>query len=108
MSAATGHAGVLAARPARAAVSRRDPWRGVREVARYVVLILVLIFCLFPIVWVIGMSVKLPGEYMRNPPDLDPAEPDADPLRQRDGGERKSGAEEQRDYRHVARLWPRC
>jgi multiple sugar transport system permease protein len=39
------------------------------------VLLIVLTFCLFPILWVIGMSVKLPGEYMRNPPVWIPENP---------------------------------
>jgi multiple sugar transport system permease protein len=44
-------------------------------VARYVVLAIVLVFCLFPIVWVIAMSVKLPGEYLHNPPIWIPQQP---------------------------------
>jgi multiple sugar transport system permease protein len=76
VSAVSGHAGTLALRPARlATASRRDPWRGVRTVLRYAVLLVVLIFCLFPILWVIGISVKLPGEYMRNPPVWIPQNP---------------------------------
>jgi multiple sugar transport system permease protein len=54
---------------------RRDPLRGVRTVARYVVLVIVLVFCLFPILWVIAMSVKLPGEYLHNPPIWIPQQP---------------------------------
>jgi multiple sugar transport system permease protein len=76
VSAVSGHAGTLAARPAQlATASRRDPWRGVRTVLRYAVLLVVLFFCLFPILWVIGISVKLPGEYMRNPPVWIPRNP---------------------------------
>lgn len=76
MSAASGHAGTLAARPARlATASRRDPWRGARTALRYAVLFVVLTFCLFPIFWVIAMSVKLPGEYLRNPPVWIPQNP---------------------------------
>jgi multiple sugar transport system permease protein len=76
MSAVEGHAGSLAARPAQLAMaSRRDPWRGVRTALRYAVLLIVLTFCLFPILWVIGMSVKLPGEYLRNPPVWIPEHP---------------------------------
>src|SRR5690242_19746939 len=73
---AVGHVGTLP-RPATAAIVkvRRDPWRGVRTAARYVVLVVVLIFCLFPILWVIGTSVKLPGEYMHNPPVWIPKNP---------------------------------
>jgi multiple sugar transport system permease protein len=76
MSAVGGHAGSLAARPAQlATANRRDPWRGVRTALRYAVLLIVLTFCLFPILWVIGMSVKLPGEYLRNPPVWIPEHP---------------------------------
>jgi multiple sugar transport system permease protein len=42
---------------------------------RYAVLLVVLTFCLFPILWVIGTSVKLPGEYLRNPPVWIPQSP---------------------------------
>lgn len=76
MSAASGHAGTLAGSQVRSrTASRRDPWRGARTVLRYLVLLLVLLFCLFPILWVIGMSVKLPGEYLRNPPVWIPQNP---------------------------------
>ncbi len=76
MSAASGHAGTLAAHRAQFGVaSRRDPWRVARTVLRYAVLVIVLIFCLFPILWVIGTSVKLPGEYLRNPPVWVPQNP---------------------------------
>src|ERR671916_1770843 len=76
MSAVSGHAGTLPVRPAQLAMaSRRDPWRGVRTALRYAVLLIVLTFCLFPILWVIGISVKLPGEYMRNPPVWIPQNP---------------------------------
>jgi multiple sugar transport system permease protein len=76
VSAVGGHAGTLPVRPAQLAVaSRRDPWRGVRTALRYAVLLIVLTFCLFPILWVIGTSVKLPGEYLRNPPVWIPQNP---------------------------------
>jgi multiple sugar transport system permease protein len=76
MSAASGQAGALTTRPSQAAVvTRRDPWRAVGTVARYLVLVIVLLFCLFPILWVIGTSIKLPGEYMRNPPVWIPQDP---------------------------------
>lgn len=75
MSAATTHVGTLPVRSATVASTRRDPWRGARTVARYVVLAIVLVFCLFPIVWVIAMSVKLPGEYLHNPPIWIPQQP---------------------------------
>lgn len=75
MSAITSHAGTLPVRPAAVATTRRDPWRGVRTTARYLVLLIVLVFCLFPILWVIAMSVKLPGEYLHNPPIWIPQQP---------------------------------
>ena len=76
MSAVSGHAGTLAARPAQlATASRRDPWRGARTALRYAVLLIVLTFCLFPILWVVATSVKLPGEYLRNPPVWVPQNP---------------------------------
>ncbi len=76
MTAATGYANAAATQPlvSRSAM-RRDPWRGVRALLRYVVLVIFLLFCLFPIVWVIGMSLKLPGEYLRNPPVWIPEHP---------------------------------
>ena len=76
VSAASGHAGTLAARPAqRVVATRRDRSRLALTVLRYAVLLIVLIFCLFPILWVIGTSVKLPGEYLRNPPVWIPQNP---------------------------------
>lgn len=54
---------------------RRDPWRAALNILRYVVLAVVLVFCLFPILWVIGTSVKFPGEYMHNPPVWIPENP---------------------------------
>ena len=76
MSAASGHVGTLAARPAqRVIATRRDRSRLALTVLRYAVLLIVLIFCLFPILWVIGTSVKLPGEYLRNPPVWIPQNP---------------------------------
>src|SRR5918997_1698640 len=56
-------------------VVRRDRWRAVRTAARYVVLLVVLIFCLFPIFWVIATSVKMPAEFLRNPPVWIPQNP---------------------------------
>jgi multiple sugar transport system permease protein len=75
VSAASGHAGTLATRGQFSVASRRDPWRVARTVFRYAVLAIVLVFCLFPIMWVIGTSVKLPGEYLRNPPVWIPQNP---------------------------------
>ena len=74
MSGVGSHAGTFAA-PARAVAVRRDRWRGARTAVRYAVLIVVLVFSLFPILWVIGTSVKLPGEYLRNPPVWVPQAP---------------------------------
>jgi multiple sugar transport system permease protein len=76
MSAASSLASPSAAPtfPVRVA-AERAPWRTVRATLRYVVLVIVLIFCLFPIVWVIGMSVKLPGEYLHHPPIWIPQHP---------------------------------
>jgi multiple sugar transport system permease protein len=48
-----------------AGVHRRRP---VLHVLRYLVLLIALIFFLFPIVWVALMSIKLPGDYMHRPP----------------------------------------
>lgn len=76
MTAATGYADAAASGAlSRHSAARRDAWRGTRAVLRYVVLVIFLLFCLFPIVWVIGMSVKLPGEYLRNPPVWIPEHP---------------------------------
>ena len=76
MSAVSSHAGSLLVRPAQLVMtSRRDPWRRLRTALRYAVLLIVLTFCLFPILWVIGTAVKLPGEYMRNPPVWIPQNP---------------------------------
>ena len=36
--------------------------------------VLALLFCLFPIVWVVGVSVKFPADYLRNPPVWIPRE----------------------------------
>ena len=77
MSAVSGDAGTFA-RPRRMqtrTASRRDPWQAARTTLRYAVLLIVLVFCLFPILWVIGTSVKLPGEYLRNPPVWIPVNP---------------------------------
>ena len=75
MSAASSHAGTIATRPAASIAVQRDRWRAVRTTLRYAVLLVVLVFCLFPILWVIATSVKLPGEYLRNPPIWVPQEP---------------------------------
>lgn len=54
---------------------RRRQRHLIRDIFRYAVLVIALIFFLFPILWVIGTSVKLPGEYMRNPPVWIPQQP---------------------------------
>ncbi len=54
---------------------RNSARRTALSLLRYVVLAIVLIFCLFPIYWVISTSVKLPGEYLRNPPVWIPQNP---------------------------------
>jgi multiple sugar transport system permease protein len=67
---------VMTARPVLTiTAARRDPWRVARTVARYAVLVVVLVFCLFPILWVITTSIKLPAEYLRNPPVWIPQNP---------------------------------
>ena len=75
------------------------PGAAVRTAARYAVLLIVLTFCLFPILWVIGMSVKLPGEYMRNPPVWIPATSDTRALPVGHARAGQSGAEKQPDHR---------
>ena len=67
---------------------RRDRWRGVRTALRYAVLLMVLIFCLFPILWVIGDLGQAARRVPAQPAGLDPAESDADPLHERDGRRR--------------------
>ena len=76
MSSVTSHAHTITAPtlPTNAFI-RRDQWRAVRTVARYAVLVIVLAICLFPILWVLATSIKLPGEYLRNPPVWIPREP---------------------------------
>ena len=76
MSSVTSHANTITA-PAlpTKAFMRKDPWRAVRTVARYAVLVIVLVICLLPIFWVIATSIKLPGEYLRNPPVWIPQDP---------------------------------
>lgn len=75
MSAAAGQATLSSPVYMTNMAARRDRWRVARNVLRYVVLAIVLIFCLFPIFWVIATSLKLPGEYLRNPPVWIPQEP---------------------------------
>jgi multiple sugar transport system permease protein len=75
VSAASQAASLAVPRSPAKAAARRRQWAGVLTLLRYVVLVIVLIFCLFPILWVIGTSIKLPGEYMRNPPVWIPQNP---------------------------------
>lgn len=49
--------------------------RPVLTVLRYLVLLIALVFFMFPIFWVGITSLKLPGEYMQRPPVLIPNEP---------------------------------
>ncbi|MGH2617205.1 MAG: hypothetical protein ACRDJC_18385 [Thermomicrobiales bacterium] len=41
---------------------------------RYVLVVMALIFFLFPIVWIAGISIKLPADYLSNPPVWIPSE----------------------------------
>jgi multiple sugar transport system permease protein len=41
---------------------------------RYLLVALALVFFLFPIVWIASVSVKLPADYLRNPPVWIPTE----------------------------------
>ena len=76
MSAAASTTGALKSRPATtSSAARRHRLRVAQTIARYIVLVIVVVFFLFPIVWVIGTSLKLPGEYMRNPPIWIPQQP---------------------------------
>ncbi len=56
---------------------RRRARRGktLRGVGRWVALLLALAFFLFPIVWLVGTSFKLPGEYLKRPPVWIPEHP---------------------------------
>jgi multiple sugar transport system permease protein len=49
--------------------------RVLRGVGRWVALLLAMAFFLFPILWLLGTSVKMPGEYLRNPPVWIPSQP---------------------------------
>jgi multiple sugar transport system permease protein len=53
-------------------VRRRRPFL---NVLRYLVLLIALLFFLFPIFWVASTSIKLPGDYMHRPPILWPEQP---------------------------------
>ncbi len=57
--------------------SRANAWErpGVATALRYLVVLVALGFFLFPIFWVIGTSLKLPGDYLRNPPAWLPEHP---------------------------------
>jgi multiple sugar transport system permease protein len=57
-------------------------WRRVAStVLQYLALMVALGFVLFPIFWVAGTSIKLPGEYLSNPPVWVPREPTLDHFR---------------------------
>jgi multiple sugar transport system permease protein len=49
--------------------------RPILKAIKYLVLLVALIFFIFPIFWVVITSLKLPGEYMHRPPILIPDEP---------------------------------
>lgn len=49
--------------------------RTLRAILRYAALLLALAFFLFPIAWVVSTSIKLPGEYLKNPPVWIPQAP---------------------------------
>lgn len=49
--------------------------KAVRSLLRYATLLLALAFFLFPIIWVVSTSIKLPGEYLKNPPVWIPQTP---------------------------------
>ena len=49
--------------------------RLLRHALRYLALAVALVFFLFPIVWMVSMRFKLPGEYLHNPPVLLPQHP---------------------------------
>ena len=83
-----------------ASASRRDPWRGgAHGRCATPCCSSCLIFCLFPILWVIGTSVKLPGEYLRNPPVWIPQNPTLVHFSNVMAADGESRAEEQRDHR---------
>ena len=63
---------LAATQPAHRAVKRSRPYL---MVLRYTVLLIALVFFLFPIFWIVITSFKLPGEYMHRPPILWPDEP---------------------------------
>jgi len=67
-------AAVLHSRP-RPRSRRGGRGRLVRQIVRYAVLLAALAFFLFPIAWVVGTSIKLPGEYLKNPPVWIPQSP---------------------------------
>ena len=62
---------VSAYTPTRAANRSRLVLKGLK----YLTLALALLFFLFPIIWVVITSIKLPGEYMHRPPILIPNHP---------------------------------
>ncbi|MDQ2683921.1 MAG: carbohydrate ABC transporter permease [Chloroflexota bacterium] len=45
------------------------------RILKYLVLLVALLFFMFPIFWIVITSLKLPGEYMHRPPILIPDEP---------------------------------
>lgn len=72
MSALAGNLAGYVAPPRHGSRRRAALLRGV---GRWVALLAALVFFLFPIVWLVGMSFKLPGEYLRRPPIWIPEQP---------------------------------
>jgi len=68
---------VAARAPARTAPARRAAFgrRGWIALARYLVVVVALLFFLFPIFWIVTMAFKLPAEYMHRPLIWLPGEP---------------------------------
>ena len=69
---ATEEPRVVEAPQVRHVVRRSRPYL---SLLRYLVLLIALVFFMFPIFWVVVTSIKLPGEYMQRPPVLFPDEP---------------------------------
>ena len=67
----TPDAAALAAARARSARRRHF----LIQTARYLIVLVALVFFLFPIGWVISTAFKLPGEYLTRPPVWIPADP---------------------------------
>ena len=64
-----------AARAAAHARTARRRRRLVVQALRYLIVLVALVFFLFPIGWLLSTAFKLPGEYLRNPPVWIPDDP---------------------------------